>query len=131
MDPTDKFTEIAKRMQSKHANTFTKLRDQEIAAATQEFVKHDAGKARFDLLDPEFEHECAEVLTSGAERYGAENWKQAEPQEARRRYYAALRRHLNAWYRGEPADPDSARSHLAHAYCCLQFLYYYDRAARK
>jgi hypothetical protein len=42
-------------------------------------------------------------------------------------FFAALLRHLFAWWRGEELDPESGLSHLAHAGCCLMFLMEYRR----
>jgi hypothetical protein len=89
------------------------------------FVKHDAGKLRFDLLDPEFEAGMAVVVTLGAAKYDDENWKRCT--EPFRRYYAALRRHLNAFAQGERVDEESGVSHLYHAAVCLMFLAHFER----
>jgi hypothetical protein len=91
------------------------------------FTKHDAGKPRFDLIDPAFDLERAEVLTDGAASYGDDNWKSAAPAEARRRYQAALDRHFNAWKRGETHDPQSGRPHLAHVAINAEFLRHFER----
>jgi hypothetical protein len=45
---------------------------------------------------------------------------------AKERYFAALMRHLTAWWDGERADPESGLHHLAHAGCCLLFLIWFD-----
>lgn len=82
--------------------------------------KLDAGKPRFDLIPPAAEAAIVDVLTLGAEKYSPENWRSVP--EPERRYFAALRRHLSAWQRGERLDPDDGKSHLAHAGCCLLFL---------
>jgi len=87
--------------------------------------KNDEGKLRFDLVLPEFEEDVAAVLTVGAETYGANNWQKVE--DATERYYAALRRHIAAWRKGEKTDPDSGISHLAHAACNLMFLHYLEK----
>jgi len=87
--------------------------------------KDDQEKPRFDLIEPQFERKLAEVLTSGAARYGDENWKKVP--EGRPRYYAALRRHLQAWREGELLDPETRKPHLIHAACCLMFLEWIDR----
>lgn len=94
------------------------------------FLKFDKGKPRYDLLLPEFEEECAKVLALGAEKYGDNNWQKAEKDEALARYYAALRRHIGAFRRGERLDPETGLHHLAHAFCNLQFLYYFDSCTR-
>jgi len=82
--------------------------------------KYDSGKARFDLVPLRAVLKIAEVLTFGAEKYGANNWQNVTPFEGR--YFAALLRHLTAWRAGELVDPETGLSHLAHAGCCLLFL---------
>lgn len=83
-------------------------------------AKFDQGKARHDLVLPEFEDALAQVLTFGAEKYDAHSWKFVP--EYKIRYYSALRRHLNAWRAGEKDDPESGLPHLAHAACNIYFL---------
>ena len=82
--------------------------------------KHDAGKARYDLIPPGVLHDLARVLTHGAEKYAPGNWMRVAEPEAR--YYAAMMRHLEAWRMGLVVDPESGLPHLAHALCCLVFL---------
>ena len=87
------------------------------------FNKADSGKARIDLIPHEYITETAEVLTLGAEKYGADNWAQGADWS---RYFAAMQRHLWAWKSGEDVDPETGKSHLAHASCCLAFLVAYQ-----
>ena len=54
----------------------------------------------------------------------ANNWKIVP--DSKRRYFDALQRHLWAWKEGEQIDPESNKHHLAHAMCCLMFLYEHD-----
>ena len=82
-------------------------------------VKHDSGKPRMDLLPPEALREAAAVLALGAEKYDAHNWRKGF---AYSRLIAAALRHIFAWVGGENTDPESGKSHLAHAACCLLFL---------
>ena len=89
--------------------------------------KDDKGKTRFDLVDTEFEEAVAEVLTYGANKYAPDSWRHIE--DAVNRYYASLRRHINAYRKGEKIDPESGLSHLAHAACNIMFLMYFDREA--
>jgi hypothetical protein len=86
-------------------------------------VKHDGEKVRMDLLNvsmPNAVLEVAKVLTFGAKKYDDDNWKKVP--DARRRYSAALDRHMNALHRGEKVDPETGLSHLAHAACCVLFM---------
>ena len=87
--------------------------------------KDDKGKARYDLVSPEFEQSVAEVLTYGAEKYSENSWQKIENREER--YYAALRRHIAAWRMGEEIDKESGLPHLAHAACNIMFLMYKDK----
>jgi hypothetical protein len=73
--------------------------------------KDDDGKLRFDLLPHDALTGVVEVLTHGAAKYGDRNWEQGLPAS---RLFAALQRHLWAWWGGEDADPDSGLSHLEH-----------------
>lgn len=82
--------------------------------------KDDQGKTRWDLVQPLALEEYARVLTHGAKKYAPDNWR--EVPDAKRRYFAAALRHLWAWWKGEPIDPESGCHHLAHAMCCLTFL---------
>jgi len=90
-------------------------------------TKFDADKLRFDLLDDEFEAAMVRVLTDGANVHGAYNWREVD--EAKRRYFAALRRHLLAWRRGETVDAAHGTPHLAHVAVNAMFLAYFDRIA--
>ena len=42
-------------------------------------VKHDSGKLRMDLVPPEAIKAMADVLTSGAAKYGDRNWEKGWP----------------------------------------------------
>ena len=83
-----------------------------------------AAKTRLDLLPVGALRQIAEVLTFGAAKYSANNWARGTDWS---RYYAALQRHLFAWWEGEDRDPETGASHLAHAGCCLLFLLEYER----
>ena len=80
--------------------------------------KHDGGKPRLDYLDPYALEEVAKVLTFGATKYGAQNWRKGIEIG---RLMAACLRHIFAFMRGENNDPETGLSHLAHAVCCLMF----------
>jgi len=87
-------------------------------------TKYDTGKPRYDLIDPDVELQLAKILTTGAIKYADDNWKKVP--DSGRRYYSALRRHLEAWRMGESIDPDSGELHLSHAYACLHFLIWFE-----
>jgi hypothetical protein len=83
-----------------------------------------ANKPRLDLVPYAAVESIAEVLTFGAKKYSDNNWCRGARWG---RYYAALLRHLFAWWRGEEKDSETGLSHLAHAGCCLFFLMEYQR----
>jgi len=84
-----------------------------------EGVKFDQDKPRYDLIPPEIEEAIAKVLTFGAGKYGSRNW---ELGMAWGRPYAALRRHMAAWWSGEDKDPETGMPHTWHAACCIAFI---------
>ena len=86
--------------------------------------KDDQGKARFDLIPPEFLSATAGVLTFGAAKYGERNWEKGMSWG---RPFAAMMRHLWAWWRGQKADPETGFSHLWHAACCIAFLIAFEQ----
>lgn len=86
-------------------------------------AKFDGGKTRMDLLMcgcAKSLEQVAKVLTFGAKKYADDNWRLVS--DAKKRYNAALHRHLNSYYQGEKIDQETGLSHLAHAQCCLTFL---------
>lgn len=90
------------------------LEDKELSG-----VKFDHDKIRLDLLPTELMEDVGEVLTFGAQKYGDRNWEKGMNWS---RPYAALLRHMYAWWRGEDKDPETGFSHLAHAACNIAFL---------
>ena len=82
-------------------------------------VKHDGAKPRMDLLDPYAVEQLAEVLTFGAKKYAAHNWREGLHKS---RLIAAALRHLFAYLGGQDKDPETGLSHAAHAMCCCMFL---------
>ena len=82
--------------------------------------KADLGKLRYDLIPPMALHETVKVLTFGSKKYSDDNWKKVP--ELKKRYYAAVQRHLWAWFRGEDLDQETGYHHLAHAQCCIMFI---------
>ena len=58
---------------------------------------------RFDLIPPDVLWKLAEHYGYGAKKYGARNMERGYIFSAS---YAALQRHLNAWYMGEDYDTD-------------------------
>ena len=102
------------------------IRDQVAASQNAETGgrKFDGGKLRYGLVPPLALKATVDVLTFGAEKYEPDNWKHVP--DSKRRYFDALQRHVWAWKEGEQLDPESGKHHLAHALCCLMFLYEHD-----
>ena len=86
--------------------------------------KFDGNKLQYGLLPPLALKATVEILTFGAEKYEPDNWKNVP--DSKRRYFDAMQRHLWAWKEGEQDDPETGKNHLAHAMCCLMFLYEHD-----
>lgn len=102
----------------------TKQEIKKSQTATTGGRKFDGGKLRYGLTPPLAFAEMVKVLTFGAEKYEPDNWKKVP--ESKTRYFDALERHVWAWKMGEQIDPESGIHHLAHAMCCLAFLYEHD-----
>jgi len=96
----------------------------EDASFTTAGRKFDGGKLEYGLLPPLALEEVVKVLTFGAQKYDRDNWQKVP--DSKRRYFDALQRHVWAWKRGEQFDTESGIHHLAHAMCCLMFLYEHD-----
>ena len=82
-------------------------------------IKYDSEKPKMNLLPPKAIVEISKVLTFGAEKYDAENWRKLD--DLQNRYTAGALRHIFAHMDGEDLDPETNLSHLAHAMCCLLF----------
>jgi hypothetical protein len=89
-------------------------------------LKYDKGKLRWDLVPFEQLEQIVEVYTFGAGEYGDNNWKKLK--DAKRRYLAALFRHLIAHCMGVLLDDKSKCKHLAHAgWNVLALMYFEDK----
>ena len=86
---------------------------------TSEGIKYDSEKPKMNLLPPKAMVEISKVLTFGAAKYDAENWRKLD--DLQNRYTAGALRHIFAHMDGEELDPETNLSHLAHAMCCLLF----------
>lgn len=87
------------------------------------FIKHDTNKPRPELFPPEALLGISEVLAIGAAKYSDHNWAHGAHWS---RYFGALMRHMWAWWSGEANDPETGKSHLLHAGCCIAFLIAYE-----
>ena len=79
--------------------------------------------ARFDLIPVGPLTLLAEHYGRGAQKYDANNWRRAYDWSLS---YAALQRHLTAWWGGEDNDPELGNSHMVavawHAFALLEFI---------
>lgn len=87
-------------------------------------AKDDGGKVRVELLPVGPLNDIAEILTFGANKYDDHNWRKGFKWS---RLIGALLRHVFAWVGGQDKDPETGKSHLAHAGCCLLFLLEHER----
>lgn len=85
--------------------------------------KDDNGKAPWHLCPWDAVRAIIKVLAFGANKYGDRNWEHGMRWS---RPFAALMRHLTAWWEGEQADAETGFSHLWHAGCCVMFLIAYE-----
>lgn len=85
--------------------------------------KDDAGKPDYSLLGhiaPDVFDSVVRVLEHGAEKYGRNNWSQAETLlEAKHRYGAALMRHAFAALCGEYLDDGEGGTGEPHLSCVI------------
>lgn len=86
-----------------------------------EAKKNDAGKPRMELLDPGFLEGVSQVLTFGANKYAAHNWRNGLSPT---RTIGAALRHIFAWLGGESLDRETGLNHLLHAGCELMFTWW-------
>lgn len=92
---------------------------------TKEGLKFDQEKMRYDLVPFRGMDDVVRVLTYGANKYSADNWRNVD--HAEERYPAAALRHISAYLQGEEHDPESKLPHLAHAICSLLFVLTLDQ----
>ena len=102
---------------------FEAAKNERLGLAKTEGVKFDTGKLRMDLLPPDALEALGRILTDGAAKYGAHNWSKGM---AWSRPYAALLRHLLAWWGGQDTDPESGHPHLWHVLTNAVFLTSYQ-----
>ena len=89
-----------------------------------EGMKNDRldGKTMYELVPIEAIEEIGKVMTYGAGKYAPNNWQKVD----QKRYYAALLRHLFAWFKGETHDPESGYHHLSHVITNVAFMIWQD-----
>lgn len=112
--------EARKNTVTRHANTLQNF--------LEEGHKQDSGKVMLDLVPPSLEEAVGTILTFGAEKYGRNDWKKGFKYS---RIVAALKRHLNEFYKGNVLDPESGKPHLWHAACNIAFLIEFESNPEK
>jgi hypothetical protein len=86
-------------------------------------LKLDNSKDPWHLLPFDAIRGIVKVLAFGAGKYAARGWEAGMEWS---RCYAALMRHMTAWWEGEGKDQETGYSHLWHAGCCILFLIAYE-----
>ena len=87
-------------------------------------TKFDSAKARFDLIPPAPLEELAKLYALGAAKYGEGNWMGGMEWG---RPYAALLRHVMAWWKGEKYDTEDKQHHLIAVAWNAFTLYEFER----
>jgi hypothetical protein len=90
--------------------------------------KDDLGKPRMGLISDFALFQEALVMTFGAKKYAAHNWRGGIVWS---RLIDAALRHIHAFNAGEDMDPETGLSHLAHARCCLAFILEYTQTHKE
>ena len=91
-------------------------------------IKLDAGKAPMDLIPPEAMWAMANRLRIGAKKYARRNWEEGIVFS---RVFAAILRHLWAWWGGEDIDSDGdGSSHLEAVLINAAFLVAFEKRGR-
>lgn len=90
---------------------------------TAEGRKDDGGKPPLHLIAPDFLYAIAEILDFGAKKYAPRNWEKGMDWS---RVYRAAIGHLFDWFMRKGPDPETGKSHLWHAACCIMFLVCYE-----
>lgn len=82
-------------------------------------MRFNESKPRMDLLDADALQGLAEVLTFGANKYSAHNWRKGLSVSET---LASMLRHVAAIQRGEDIDLESGKPHIDHVGCNWMFL---------
>jgi hypothetical protein len=82
-------------------------------------LKYDACKPDFSLISPVALTYLAQVLTFGAKKYDAHNWRKGIPES---KIIAASYRHLVAMAAGITTDAETGLPHAAHLMCECMFI---------
>lgn len=120
---TEEDLQALKKQAAKNAKMLTQLASKENVGMSKG-KKYDTGKVRMELLSSKAITELAKVLTFGASKYDANNWRKGI---AWTRVIGAVKRHMAAFEDGVDKDEESGLSHIAHAMCGLMFLLEFEQ----
>jgi len=87
-------------------------------------LRYNDGKTRHDLIPAFAVEQMARVFTIGAEKYNPGNWLKGMEWS---KVLASMKRHINAFERGEDFDQETGLLHMAHAMTNAAFLIEYYR----
>lgn len=85
----------------------------------KEGLRFNEGKVRHDLVPAFAQEQYARVLTKGAEKYAERNWEHGMKWS---KVLASMKRHINAFEKGEDFDPETGLLHMAHVMCNAAFM---------
>jgi hypothetical protein len=91
---------------------------------SNEGLRYDEGKVRFDLIPPEVLLALARLYSLGATKYASRNWEKGMNYS---RVFNPLMRHLLKWQSGIPLDEESGEPHLAHVLWNVAALLVYEQ----
>lgn len=86
--------------------------------------RYNDGKARIDLVPNAVIYGLARVMTYGASKYEANNWRRGMKYSVP---YACAMRHLLKWWEGEDVDAESGEPHLYHVLANIGMLIEYEQ----
>ena len=86
--------------------------------------RDDKDKPKFELIPPSCLDALSRILTFGTKKYAERNWENGLYWS---RCIAPLKRHLNAFEKGEDLDPESGLLHLEHLLANVVFLIEYHK----
>lgn len=84
-------------------------------------LRYNSGKTRLDLIPCSLIDGVGRVLTFGAQKYEADNWRKFTPRQVKECIGSAMR-HIEKYRQGNWLDPESGLPHLAHAAANLGFI---------
>lgn len=84
--------------------------------------RYNKGKNRLDLISPFAQEGLGEVLSNGANKYGARNWEKGMPWS---NVISSLKRHLLEIEKGNDFDKESGLLHIDHVQANAMFLSHY------